>query len=199
MKIEDISIEKLTMYDKNAKKHEEKDISIIKESIEKFGFNDPVGVWGEKNTIVEGHGRVLAAKELGIKTIPCIRLDYLSDEERRGYALAHNKTAEFSQWDFNILDAEIAELNNIDFEKLGFEVEKIDADDFTTDFEISDNEKSEYCQMTISLHNEQKKLIENVIKMINNDEITETFGNENKNGNAIYKVVKEWAEQRKLL
>lgn len=199
MKIEDISIEKLTMYDKNAKKHEEKDISIIKESIEKFGFNDPVGVWGEKNTIVEGHGRVLAAKELGIKTIPCIRLDYLSDEERRGYALAHNKTAEFSQWDFNILDAEIAELNNIDFEKLGFEVEKIDADDFTTDFEISDNEKSEYCQMTISLHNEQKKLIENVIKMINNDEITETFGNENKNGNAIYKVVKEWAEQKKLL
>lgn len=199
MKIEDISIEKLTMYDKNAKKHEGKDISIIKESIEKFGFNDPVGVWGEKNTIVEGHGRVLAAKELGIKTIPCIRLDYLSDEERRGYALAHNKTAEFSQWDFNILDAEIAELNNIDFEKLGFEVEKIDADDFTTDFEISDNEKSEYCQMTISLHNEQKKLIENAIKMINNDEITETFGNENKNGNAIYKVVKEWAEQRKLL
>ena len=76
MKIEDISIEKLTMYDKNAKKHEEKDISIIKESIEKFGFNDPVGVWGENNTIVEGHGRVLAAKELGIKTIPCIRLDY---------------------------------------------------------------------------------------------------------------------------
>lgn len=199
MKIEDISIEKLTMYDKNAKKHEEKDISIIKESIEKFGFNDPVGVWGEKNTIVEGHGRVLAAKELGIKTIPCIRLDYLSDEERRGYALAHNKTAEFSQWDFNILDAEIAELNNIDFEKLGLEVEKIDADDFTTDFEISDNEKGEYCQMTISLYNEQKKLIENVIKMINNDEITETFGNENKNGNAIYKVVKEWAEQKKLL
>lgn len=199
MKIEDISIEKLTMYDKNAKKHEEKDISIIKESIEKFGFNDPVGVWGENNTIVEGHGRVLAAKELGIKTIPCIRLDYLSDEERRGYTLAHNKTAEFSQWDFNILDAEIAELNNIDFEKLGFEVEKIDADDFTTDFKISDNEKSEYCQMTISLHNEQKKLIENVIKMINNDEITETFGNENKNGNAIYKVVKEWAEQKKLL
>lgn len=199
MKIEDISIEKLTMYDKNAKKHEEKDISIIKESIEKFGFNDPVGVWGENNTIVEGHGRVLAAKELGIKTIPCIRLDYLSDEERRGYTLAHNKTAEFSQWDFNILDAEIAELNNIDFEKLGFEVEKIDADDFTTDFKISDNEKSEYCQMTISLHNEQKKLIENVIKMINNDEITETFGNENKNGNVIYKVVKEWAEQKKLL
>lgn len=199
MKIEDISIEKLTMYDKNAKKHEEKDISIIKESIEKFGFNDPVGVWGENNTIVEGHGRVLAAKELGIKTIPCIRLDYLSDEERRGYTLAHNKTAEFSQWDFNILDAEIAELNNIDFEKLGFEVEKIDADDFTTDFKISDNEKSEYCKMTISLHNEQKKLIENVIKMINNDEITETFGNENKNGNAIYKVVKEWAEQKKLL
>lgn len=199
MKIEDISIEKLTMYDKNAKKHEGKDISIIKESIEKFGFNDPVGVWGEKNTIVEGHGRVLAAKELGIKTIPCIRLDYLSDEERRGYALAHNKTAEFSQWDFNILDAEIAELNNIDFEKLGFEVEKIDADDFTTDFEISDNEKSEYCQMAILLHNEQEKLIKNVIKMIDNDEITETFGNENKNGNAIYKVVKEWAEQKKLL
>ena len=199
MKIENIDIEKLTLYDKNAKKHEEKDISIIKASIKKFGFNDPVGVWGEKNTIVEGHGRVLAAKELGIKSIPCIRLDYLSDEERRGYALAHNKTAEFSQWDFNILDAEIAELNNIEFKEFGFEIEQINEDDYTTDFEISDSEKSEFCQMTISVHTKQKKLIEKVIKMVNINETTETFGNENKNGNAIYEVMKEWAEQRKLL
>lgn len=106
LKIENISINKLMPYENNARKHTEEDVQTIINSIQEFGFNDPVGVWGENNIIVEGHGRFLAAKKLGIKEIPCIRLDELSDEQRKAYSLAHNKTAEMSTWDFDLLQTE---------------------------------------------------------------------------------------------
>lgn len=103
LKIEYIKIDELTAYDKNARKHENYDVEQIAKSIEKYGFNDPIGIWSNKNIIVEGHGRVLASKKLGLKEVPCIRLDHLTNEERREYAIMHNKTAELSSWDFDIL------------------------------------------------------------------------------------------------
>ncbi|MBR3361314.1 MAG: chromosome partitioning protein ParB, partial [Lachnospiraceae bacterium] len=68
-----------------------------------------------------GHGRLLAAKRLGMETVPVIRLDHLTDEQRKAYALAHNKTAELSSWDFNILNEELASFGNINMEDFGFE------------------------------------------------------------------------------
>jgi hypothetical protein len=81
---------------------------------------DPIGIWGNSNIIVEGHGRMLALKALGKTTAPCIRLDHLTDEERRAYALAHNKTAEMSKWDFDRLEQELNELD-FNFTDYGFE------------------------------------------------------------------------------
>lgn len=120
MNIEIVPINKLKPYDKNARKHTDADINTIVNSIKQFGFNDPVGIWGEDNTIVEGHGRVLAAKKLQMTKVPCIRLDHLSDEQRRAYALAHNKTAEMSSWLDDILAEEIADIADIDMEDFGF-------------------------------------------------------------------------------
>ena len=94
----------LTPYEKNARKHSPADIEAIKKSILEDGFNDPVGIWGEQNTIVEGHGRTIAAQELGLDTIPCIRLDHLTDKQRREYMIRHNRTAELSAWDFQKLE-----------------------------------------------------------------------------------------------
>lgn len=105
---------------KNAKKHPKKQIKRIANSIEQFGMSDPVGVWGEHNIIVEGHGRWLACKELEIDKIPCVRLDHLTDEERRAYTLAHNKVAE-SEYDFDLIGEEINDLLEFDFEDFGFE------------------------------------------------------------------------------
>ena len=68
--------EELTPYEGNTRKHAPEDVEQIKESIKADGFNDPIGIWGEKNLIVEGHGRRIAAMELGLERVPCIRLDH---------------------------------------------------------------------------------------------------------------------------
>ena len=111
LKIEYVDVVKLKPYDKNTRKHEDYDVSQIAKSIERYGFNDPIGIWGKDNIIVEGHGRLLAAKKLGMDKVPCIRLDDLTDEQRREYAILHNKTAELSSWDFDLLAEDIGELD----------------------------------------------------------------------------------------
>lgn len=120
LKIEYLPLGALTPYEGNARKHAEADVSGIAASIKEFGFDDPIGIWGENNVIVEGHGRLLAAKQLGMEKVPCIRLDHLSEEQRRAYALAHNKTAELSEWDFTLLDVELQGIENIDMSAFGF-------------------------------------------------------------------------------
>lgn len=128
MKIEQIKIEDLKPYERNARRHEAADVAAIVKSIEAFGFNDPVGVWGPQNVIVEGHGRVMAAKQLGMTEVPCIRLDDLTDEQRRAYALAHNKTAELSTWDAELLPLELEDLPTIDMAGFGFDLDKVAGD-----------------------------------------------------------------------
>lgn len=110
----------LKPYDNNAREHNQEDIDAIRASIQEFGFNDPIGIWSDENLIVEGHGRQLAAIAEGLTEVPCIRLDHLTDEQRRAYALAHNKTAELSQWDFMNLDMELAGIEEIDMTAFGF-------------------------------------------------------------------------------
>lgn len=112
----------LTPYENNARKHAPEDIEAIKKSILEDGFNDPVGIWGDRNIIVEGHGRKIAAEELGLETVPCIRLDHLTDKQRREYTIRHNRTAELSAWDFQKLEEECAALaiEGQDFEELKF-------------------------------------------------------------------------------
>ena len=115
LKIEYLPIKALKPYEKNTRKHQKKDVDNIARSIEKFGMNDPIGIWKD-NIIVEGHGRLLACKQLGMTEVPCVRLDHLTDEQRREYAIAHNATAELSEWDFDILPDELAELDLSDFD-----------------------------------------------------------------------------------
>lgn len=124
-----LSPQELTPYEHNTRKHAPRDIEQIKESILADGFNDPIGVWGDKNIIVEGHGRQIAAKELGLERVPCIRLDHLTDTQRKEYAIRHNRTAELSVYDFDKLAQEIAalEIEGVDLSGLEFEIPDIDA------------------------------------------------------------------------
>jgi hypothetical protein len=136
LKIEYLKLDDLTPYEHNARKHQAADIEAIEKSIEEFGMCDPIGIWGKKNIIVEGHGRLLALRELGYTEVPCIRLDHLTDEQRRGYALAHNKTAELSEWDFDRLEDELKGIT-MDMSQFGFDV------DFGEEPSISEDETEE--------------------------------------------------------
>lgn len=121
LKIEYISKEQLKPYAKNAKIHTPEQIQQIKNSIQQFGFNDPIALWHD-NEVVEGHGRLLAVMEMDdIEKVPVIRLDELTDEQRRAYMIAHNKLTMNTDFDSDILGEEIKEMmENFDFTELGF-------------------------------------------------------------------------------
>lgn len=120
MEIEKIKIAKITPYKKNAKIHTDLQIEQIKKSIQEFGMNDPIAVWGCRNVIVEGHGRLEALKQLGYDEVDCIRLDHLSEEERKAYTLAHNKINMNTGFDNLILDEELGGIIDIDMSEFGF-------------------------------------------------------------------------------
>lgn len=128
MQIETINISELTPYENNAKLHPDEQIEQIKASIEMYGNNDPIAVWGDDNIIVEGHGRYMALKELGATTAEIIRLDHLTDEQRREYTLVHNKLTMNSDFDFDTL---ISELEDLDFDGVdfGFDIDIDEADE----------------------------------------------------------------------
>ncbi|WP_417352171.1 ParB/Srx family N-terminal domain-containing protein [Gordonibacter pamelaeae] len=146
LRVEEMPAAVLVPYARNAKVHTNRQVEQIASSIEEFGFNDPVGVWDAPDgtiEIVEGHGRVLAAQKLGMQSVPVVRLDHMTDEQRRAYALVHNKLTLNTGWDFAALDAEMEELD-FDFDGFGFESEniskaasagasEIDLDDFSED------------------------------------------------------------------
>lgn len=126
LKVEYVDIDTIKPYKNNAKLHPKEQIEQIKKSIENFGMNDPIGIWN--NEIVEGHGRILACKELGYKQIPVIKLDHLTDEERKSYIIAHNKLTMNSDFDIDILRTELENLKELDFdlELTGFNVDELD-------------------------------------------------------------------------
>ena len=134
LKIEYIAVDDLKPYEKNNKKHEDFDIGEIAKSISKYEMIDPVGIWGKDNTIVEGHGRVLACKQLGIDKVPCIRLDHLTDEQRREYAIVHNKSQELALYDFDNLADELADLDLSDFD-FNFGIDTDTDEDMLNDYE----------------------------------------------------------------
>lgn len=139
-----LPVDSLTPYENNTRKHSEHDIEGIKESIRQTGgFNDPIGIWGGANLIVEGHGRLIAARELGMTEVPCIRLDHMTEEERRKYAILHNKTAELSEWDKEILKFELGELDFGDFD-FGFSLDESEAEKHkTTEDQVPDLDEGE--------------------------------------------------------
>jgi ParB-like chromosome segregation protein Spo0J len=120
LKIEYVDIGTLQTYANNAKIHTAEQIEQIKKSIEEFGMNDPIAVW-KNNEIIEGHGRLIACTELGIEKVPVIRLDELSDEQRKAYMLVHNKLTMNTGFDFDLLEEELESLANIDMSAYGFE------------------------------------------------------------------------------
>lgn len=117
----------LKPYAGNARTHGKKQVRQIADSIERFGFTNPVLI-GDDDTIIAGHGRVLAARLLGMSGVPTIRLSHLSDAERRAYVIADNKLALNAGWDSEMLAIELQGLIDLDFDVTltGFSLAEID-------------------------------------------------------------------------
>ena len=138
MKIEKINITEITEYENNAKLHPREQIEQIKKSIQEFGNNDPIAI-DENNVIIEGHGRYKALKELGFDEVEVIRLSHMSEEQKRAYILVHNKLTMNSDFDIDILQLELDDIEDIDMSDFGFEPE----DDFkTTEQKVRENDYS---------------------------------------------------------
>jgi hypothetical protein len=195
--IKAVVIDKLIPYVNNAKQHSEEQVTKIASSIREFGFVNPVLIDKDYN-IIAGHGRVMAAKKLGWDEVPCLFVEGLTEAQRKAYILADNRLGELAEWDMNLVGLELGELSEMDFDidLTGFELPNVDMDDFGTSFDLADGGKPEICQMTFTLHEEQKKAIQQAIDSVG-DCVEETFGNTNRNGNALYEVIRQWAELKK--
>jgi DNA modification methylase len=127
-KIEQVATASLVPYAKNAKKHDAAQVAAIAGSIREFGFNNPVLIDAD-NGIIAGHGRVLAAHQLGLEAVPCLRLTHLSDAQKRAYILADNRLAELGGgWDADMLAAELEALSadGITMEEIGFDADALE-------------------------------------------------------------------------
>lgn len=194
LEVREMAVADLVPYANNAKKHPKEQIDQIAESISEFGNCDPIAVWHNEDgeaEIVEGHGRVMALKQLGIDTAPVICLDHLTDEQRRIYTHVHNQTTINSGFDEQALIEDMDNLN-ADWEALGFEEYMPVTDEgFGTEFELPDGDKPNVSQATFILAPEQRDFIMDALKNATCDE-ADTFGNVNRNGNALYAAIKEW-------
>lgn len=141
MQIELINIDKIIPYENNAKLHPKEQIEQIKKSILEFGNNDPIAI-DKNNVVIEGHGRLLALKELGYKEIEVIKLGHLTEEQRKAYTLIHNKLTMNTDFDIEILESELAAINIIDMSDFDFDL-SIESEEITIEDDYDVEEKLE--------------------------------------------------------
>lgn len=115
VQLETIAIDRLIPYARNSRTHSDEQIAQVAASIREFGFTNPVLIDGEGG-IIAGHGRVMAARKLGMADVPCIRLAHLTDAQKRAYIIADNKLALNAGWDDKMLALEFADLQALDFD-----------------------------------------------------------------------------------
>lgn len=187
-------VERLVPYERNARTHSPEQVAQIAASIREFGFTAPILVDG-KDGILAGHGRLAAAKELGLSEVPVVVLDHLTAAQRRAYVLADNKLALNAGWDDELLRLELGDLQLAEFDLslLGWseaelaellpKVEQLDAMP-----ELANGEKEPLQQITFTLHDDQTELVKEAIEVAKAMGPFADTGNENSNGNAIARV-----------
>ena len=134
LKIEMLPIGEIAEYENNAKLHPQEQIDQIARSMEEFGFNDPIAI-DENNVIIEGHGRLLALRQLGETQVPVIRLKHLTEEQKKAYILVHNQLTLNTGFDEEILAAELESIVDIDMSDFGFDLEIVDINEGPSEVE----------------------------------------------------------------
>jgi len=191
-------VDALIPYIRNSRTHSDTQVAQIAASVREFGWTNPILIDGE-NGIIAGHGRVLAARKLGMAEVPCIELAGLTDTQRRAYIIADNKLALNGGWDDELLALEIAELDAVGFDVglLGFKdsellslSQQVDALDEMPP--LPDGEREPFQQKTFTLHDEQVAIVDDAITLARTSPLADTGLNENSNGNALALICAAW-------
>jgi len=186
-----IPLSDITPYVNNTRKHPQDQIDQIKASIKEFGMCTPIGL--HNGTIVYGHGRYEALKQLDYDEAPTIDLSHLSEAQRKALVIADNKIGDNSEFDEDLLKLELLELDelNFDYSKLGFDfefdIEDMEDEEFLPDLPNGDREPIR--NMTFTVSDEQHEKIEECLKLAKEFPLQDPAGvNENGNGNALYYI-----------
>lgn len=192
LQIETRLVADLIPYAANSRTHSDAQVAQIAASIREFGWTNPILIDGD-NSIIAGHGRLLAARKLGMNEVPCIVLDHLTKAQQRALVIADNQLALNAGWDFELLENEIRALDDDEFDLvlLGFddgELKKMLAEVEVVELpQLADGDREPFQQMTFTLHDEQ---VEQVKAAIDAAKSMGAFDspNENSNGNAIARI-----------
>ena len=135
----EIPIKTLRCYENNPKIHSEAQIDKLCQSIRDYGFINPCLI-DANNNVIAGHGRIMAARKLGLDSVPCVIVDGLSENQRRAYIILDNRLAEFSEWDFGRIEAELRDLSLSDFDigPMDFDIDLSGPDAFPDDLDGSE-------------------------------------------------------------
>ena len=194
-KLELWPVERLVPYERNARTHSPEQVAQIAASIAEFGFTNPILVASDDG-ILAGHGRLAAAKDLGLTEVPVVVLDHLTPDQKRAYVLADNKLALNAGWDVDMLAAEMEGLQSVEFDLglLGWSADELngllapDVDELDGMPELPSGDREPIQQMTFTLHDDQAEIIkEAIVKAKAIGPFADT-GNENSNGNALARV-----------
>lgn len=191
--IERRKVSDLIPYARNSRTHSDAQVAQLAASIREWGWTTPVLI-DQSGMIIAGHGRVLAARKLGLEEVPVVVAGGWTEAQKRAYVIADNKLALNSGWDMDLLSVEFADLSDLgfDLEKIGFTDEElagilIDAGEVEMPA-INQDEKLPIQQMAFILHDDQVEQIKRALEISKRmGEFVDT-GNENSNGNAIARV-----------
>ena len=191
MKVESVRLDSLMPYSGNAKRHTKEQIGAVKASIKEFGFRNPIIAWRNEDgasEIVAGHARATAAKELGMREVPVIYCDDLTDAQRRALTLADNQTTMMTGWDEDMLAYELDVLaQDFDMSAFGFDSE-VSEDMFGDDFELPDSDGPQFKTVTLRMSQDMFTEWRQAL-----DGVTETrYAEGNEDANRIMEVVARW-------
>ncbi len=198
MKTEKININKIKLNPNNPRLIKDDKFAKLVQSIKDFPEMLEIRpiVVNDDMIILGGNMRFKACKEAGLTEIPIIKASGLSTEKQREFLIKDNVSG--GEWDWQLLnDWDALELESWGVDMVGFD---LDSDELGTDFSLPDGDKAPFQQITFTLADEQATQIKNAIadiKQTDEYKYAETMGNENSNGNALYLIIMQWAEQKK--
>jgi hypothetical protein len=179
----------LVPYARNARTHSEAQVRQIAASIEEWGWTSPILV-DEKNSIIAGHGRLMAADKLGLKDVPVMVATGWTEAQKKAYILADNQLALNAGWDLDLRALELGELLELDFDVslIGFDNAAFDAEALDDWPDLPDGDKPEFQQMTFTLHDSQAEQVKAAMDAAKGMGDFTDSPNENSNGNALARV-----------